>query len=327
MATIDKLAQVIHGSPAGYAAGCRSEGGCPNHGSRSLLTCVRAARARNSNFQLARLDPSTPISKAMNTIPKERSATAHSELPSSPRRPRRAKKDPTVKTHVTSAAQAAAAVKQLSEPPARRPRPKPAAKAVRPPVHGTDYGWQRGCKTDEGCPNSSAGGTSCLQAHLAYHREYRRARKAGSGPSINHGTPHGYQLGCHDRTQCPGGPEGTTCADASLAQERRRRREAGIAPAKPLTPSAPAVEHIAKLRAAKLSIAAIVTASSCSRTAIRSLIYGRDDYQNGAPGPRHGQIPSRIDEGKARRILEIPLPNPVRHLPTHVLEHEHRKAS
>lgn len=63
--TRDRLEGVAHGTPAGYEAGCRSRGACPNHGSRRLLTCVDAARARCRDFHLACLDPEQPITKSM----------------------------------------------------------------------------------------------------------------------------------------------------------------------------------------------------------------------------------------------------------------------
>ena len=51
--TLDILEAALHGTTAGYLAGCRSKGGCPNHGNRQLLTCTEAARARRHYFSLA----------------------------------------------------------------------------------------------------------------------------------------------------------------------------------------------------------------------------------------------------------------------------------
>lgn len=65
--SLDVLERAIHGSPAGYAAGCRSKGGCPNHGSRRELTCVEAVRAHRHYYDLARLDETTIVTRAMRT--------------------------------------------------------------------------------------------------------------------------------------------------------------------------------------------------------------------------------------------------------------------
>ncbi|MGO1629572.1 MAG: hypothetical protein ACTH07_05470 [Microbacterium sp.] len=63
--TLDMLERVVHGTPAGYTAGCRSKGGCPNAGARGQLSCVEAARAHRHYFTLAQLDASTVITRAM----------------------------------------------------------------------------------------------------------------------------------------------------------------------------------------------------------------------------------------------------------------------
>lgn len=50
----------LHGSPAGFEAGCRSYGGCPHFGSVTTLTCVEASIARRRDYALARL-PATQM--------------------------------------------------------------------------------------------------------------------------------------------------------------------------------------------------------------------------------------------------------------------------
>ncbi|PPG77470.1 hypothetical protein C5D98_14905 [Rathayibacter rathayi] len=99
-------------------------------------------------------------------------------------------------------------------------------------MHGTVYGFARGCKRPEDCPKTALGEKSCTEVRHAYYADYRAKRKAGQGPPIQHGTATGYQMGCTDRGSCPaaiGG--GISCADASLAAERDRRRRAGVGPA------------------------------------------------------------------------------------------------
>ena len=61
--TLDILEAALHGTTAGYLAGCRSKGGCPNHGNRQLLTCTEAARARRHYFSLASLEETEPITR------------------------------------------------------------------------------------------------------------------------------------------------------------------------------------------------------------------------------------------------------------------------
>ena len=57
----DTLATIAHGSPAGYDLGCKSAGGCPNHGSAEWLTCKEAAAARRGDFALTKLPLDEPI--------------------------------------------------------------------------------------------------------------------------------------------------------------------------------------------------------------------------------------------------------------------------
>ncbi len=51
---------IVHGSPAGFAAGCRSRGGCPHARSETTLTCVEASIARRRDYAYARL-PATQV--------------------------------------------------------------------------------------------------------------------------------------------------------------------------------------------------------------------------------------------------------------------------
>lgn len=128
--------------------------------------------------------------------------------------------------------------------------------------HGTNASWARGCRCED-----------CHEAHKQYHREYLRTRRE-SVPVGSHGTAYGYQLGCRDREACPGSPEGVTCSDASLAEERRRRREAGI-DERVMVDAAPVIEHLQHLRAHGLGVLKIESLSGVGHTAIGHLIYGR----------------------------------------------------
>lgn len=62
---LDMLERVHHGTPAGFLDGCKSRGGCPNHGSRTLATCAEAAKAHRRHYVLSKLDLSTEITRPM----------------------------------------------------------------------------------------------------------------------------------------------------------------------------------------------------------------------------------------------------------------------
>jgi hypothetical protein len=352
-ATLECLSSPIrHGSPAGYRAGCRSEGGCPNHGSRELLTCSEAAIAYRGDFSLSKLPPdraipraaiklertrpaaTPPNTKAKRSTAEHRAKPVSSPRPTPPRPPKPAKPTPAPKPEIkhgtlegywqggcyrddlcpsdpTCAAVNLAHVNGQDPPAPKKKHAPNAPRQHKPhePVHGTVYGFARGCKSETECPNVAAGGPSCTEVRRAYYRDYTARRRAGAGPAIKHGTAGGYQLGCHSRATCPGGPDGLTCADASLAAERGRRRRAGIPEQTARVDSSETIAHIAALREQGMSIPAIATASEVGRRGIRTLIYGRDDYTPTGPGPRHHQIPRHIPEDKATRILAVTAPS------------------
>lgn len=156
----------LHGSPAGYLAGCRSRGGCAHHESTTYLTCAEAYVAAKGDRRLASLSATIPV----------------------PRDP-------------------AGLARLLQE--AQR-------------VHGSPYGYERGCRTRETCPNHSRGLTTCVEAHVAYRRDWLARRRAGQGRPIPHGTPAGYLAGCRIEADCPA-PMGLTCAAARRAERRAER--------------------------------------------------------------------------------------------------------
>lgn len=68
-----------------------------------------------------------------------------------------------------------------------------------------------------------------------------------------------------------------------------------------LVDAGPVREHIAVLRAAGMGYKTIAKNAGVGNTAVRSLIYGREDYlPGGGVGPRHGEVKKRT----ARRIAE-----------------------
>lgn len=378
-----------HGSPAGFAQGCRSAGGCLHHGSAVYLTCKEAASARASDWGLSKLPMGQPILRAAIKIPRTppRSVATESsskKLPRAPRttavkaaRPQAAATTPAAAapehgtlagywngecfredlcpadpscaqvnlTHVAGTKPphspaphgtlfgywVAGCVRDADCPNSptcaqvnliattvptrernqRPPKASKAPRAKREPVHGSVWGYRLGCVSETECPNLSKGGPSCAAAYSSYYRDYRASRRAGNGPPIKHGTPSGYQHGCHGRDSCPRDDDGISCADASLAEERRRRREAGRPEQRPLVDAQPTRDHVAFLRSRGMGIVSIARAAGVSKTGLRALVYGREDFTaDGGRGPRHGEIPKRIDQEKAESVLTVVPFNP-----------------
>ncbi len=124
-----------------------------------------------------------------------------------------------------AATDALAQVDQQKHPAPAKPRAplRPRAPRVSNPrqlqPHGTNACRARGCDRPE-----------CIEAGREYHRIWMQQRRAEGIPLEHHGTAYGYQLGCKDRETCP---SEISCADASLAEERRRRLPRRRAPPAP----------------------------------------------------------------------------------------------
>ena len=211
----------VHGTPAGASAGC-SGLECPNHGTE-LMTCRQAAQRYRGDYAYRQLvDAGTP--------PRTHESFTRTARPSpSPAKPARARATP--KPPKRAASTRAVTPQPSQSTPERFSKPSGPARTRKPsePVHGTVYGFARGCKRAEDCPKTAAGEQSCAEVRHAYYADYRAKRKAGQGPPIQHGTPTGYQMGCTNRSSCPSARAGgISCSDASLAAERARRRRAGI---------------------------------------------------------------------------------------------------
>ncbi|HQZ36114.1 MAG TPA: hypothetical protein PK020_16930 [Ilumatobacteraceae bacterium] len=170
-------------------------------------------------------------------------------------------------------------------PKPRAPRrPQPAQPRQLQP-HGTNACRARGCERPE-----------CIEAGRIYHREWMEQRKLQQIPAEYHGTAYGYQLGCKDREHCPGK---ISCSDASLAEERRRRREAGIAEQPPRVPAEPVRIHTRALMASGMTVVKIAESANVSKTGVKILLYGRS-------GARKGELPREIESAKAQRLLALP---------------------
>ncbi|MFI8593763.1 hypothetical protein ACIGCK_04945 [Microbacterium sp. NPDC078428] len=149
---------------------------------------------------------------------------------------------------------------------------------------GTNASYARGCRCD-----------ACHQAQREYYREWQRRKRAEGIPAEHHGTPYGYQLGCRGRKACPAE---TSCTDAMLAEERRRRREAGIPAAPTRVPAAPIRDHVRALMADGMSVLTIADTAQVSRSGLKTLLYGRS-------GDRKGHFPAEIEADKAQRLLAL----------------------
>ena len=111
----------------------------------------------------------------------------------------------------------------------------------------------------------------------------------------HHGTAYGYQLGCKDRSNCPAE---ISCADASLNEERRRARNAGIPEQAPRVPAEPVRLYVRELMASGMTLLSIAAEAQVSKTGIKILLYGRS-------GARKGELPSAIEQAKAERIMQL----------------------
>ncbi|MFB7893648.1 helix-turn-helix domain-containing protein [Microbacterium sp. NPDC056044] len=136
------------------------------------------------------------------------------------------------------------------------------------PVHGTTWGYQRGCRSNAACPNWRRGGVTCTEARRRYIAEYGARRVKGGGATIAHGTSNGYLLGCRDTRSCPGDARGKTCSTARAEYRRDLARAAGIPPRPESIDSAEATRLVRRLLETGLSIRQIARAAGCGRTTI-----------------------------------------------------------
>lgn len=96
------------------------------------------------------------------------------------------------------------------------------------------------------------------------------------------------------------------CREAATASENRRGRlmaygryDSGLVDA------APVREHLETLQKFGIGYMRVARVAGVSKTATRSLVYGREDYVHGVKGPRHGEVKKRIKREVAERILAV----------------------
>lgn len=321
-----------HGTLDGYAAGCRG-GRCPapvrcrdvhlryqgdfafrrqlqsGLSPAAIIEAERRRAAQQRRPALAQPSPqhaqraTAPSSRSMSRTPRphtretdlhEQTAAPDARPPARrPITPPRAKPASVPAHPDTSSADRSEARKVPTGPvrvrAQRPPKPTPEPRQLQP--CGTLASFARGCPCD-----------ACAEANRAYHREYQALRRARGGAGLRygklrHGTPSGYQLGCTDRSTCPGSAEGLTCPDAANLADRERSRRRGVPPARPTVDAAPVRRHLVELHAQGLPWTQIAARSQVQLKAIRRVVFGRD-----TPG-RKGEIPAHVDAEKAARIM------------------------
>jgi hypothetical protein len=146
------------------------------------------------------------------------------------------------------------------------------------PVHGTVYGYRRGCRERRACPHWEIGRVTCADARRAYFAAYHRNRLAGAGTPVRHGTSGGYLAGCRDETRCPGDEDGLTCVQARSRYRIARARAAGTGPPPAVVGSEGPTRAIAALRGAGFSLRRIAEAAGVGRATVAALAAGRSTH-------------------------------------------------
>lgn len=99
------------------------------------------------------------------------------------------------------------------------------------------------------------------------------------------------------------------CAKCRMANSQRERTRTRLKAygrwENPYVDAAPVRAHVESLRARGFGYKTIAQLAGVSTTGVRALLYGREDYQNGSTGPRHGEQLQRIGRDKAEKILAL----------------------
>lgn len=179
---------ITHGSPAGFADGCRTRAMCPNGDLSPWLSCAEASVQRRSDYRLWKLPLDQPIPRAST------SSTLEAD-PAEPQAPSDATDDaaghgslggyrrgchvdrlcPNWTAGRTTCA--GARRKYIREYRARRYERD--AGSI---PHGTLYGYYLGCRDRRTCPGSQIGET-CSDAQARRKREIASA--AGIAPKVD----------------------------------------------------------------------------------------------------------------------------------------------
>lgn len=161
-----------HGTPEGYALGCRGVLSCAFHGT-PIRTCVEASRMFAGDWTYRRRVQAGMTPEAIHAAEQEDAGRATPDPIFRQQRP--------TPTPVFSDAQEGRARKRAEAAAAGTPapaRPEPAApnRGGRKPTpirHGTNQGYAKGCHKDSPCPESP----TCTEVHAERMRERLRKKR------------------------------------------------------------------------------------------------------------------------------------------------------
>lgn len=164
--------EIVHGTPHGYELGCKSNGGCKNHGSRSLMTCSEAAHAARSDWALHDRPQDKPWRKNSRRLQK------------APRQPRTAWTHGTVwgyaqgcttetgcPNYGVEGQETCTAANTAYRQRYSNDRLNGKGKGVK---HGTTSGYTLGCHDRSTCPGNADGLTCSDAANIADEQRRRR---------------------------------------------------------------------------------------------------------------------------------------------------------
>lgn len=181
----------------------------------------------------------------------------------------------------------------------RHGAPHPHGKIDRPPfpaqVHGTPWGYRRGCRSRYACPNWRTGAPTCADARADYVRNWSRRRRSAPDAEHTHGTSAMYLLGCRDERLCPGDDLGQTCSRARSEYRRRRARAMGVPPKQEHVDAEPARRRIEAWLDDGHSLREIARRTQCGRSTIAAIIRPENSGR------------TRISPQTLRRICEATL--------------------
>lgn len=170
---------LLHGSPAGFAAGCRSKGGCRWHRSAVWLTCVEAAAARAGDAQVARIEDRARLPRDASKLPRiaREWRLTHGTINGY----RRGCRDAELCPHAVQGLLTCSEARRdyLAAYVERRRSGQGAAVA-----HGTRRGYYAGCRRHDGCP-ARLDGPSCVEEFRRYGRDKQRMRRGGPSGMVD----------------------------------------------------------------------------------------------------------------------------------------------
>lgn len=170
----------LHGSPAGFEAGCSTRAACPLHGSETHLTCVEAAIRRRGDYYASRLPLGQPLLRQTRRATRELEKQEKSGGPDlkhgTPWGYQRGCRQRTSCPNWRAGKVTCADARRTYFREYKRRRREGAGSVLQ---HGTTAGYSAGCHDRNAC-GLDENGRSCADAWREY--KIRRARKAGVNP-------------------------------------------------------------------------------------------------------------------------------------------------